>query len=88
MTSNTRDQRKSDLLQVLRKIQRDGMPVESLDEQDQLVASGLIDSMAILQIVLYLEANYSMDFSTRGVDPVQLGTIGNILDMIEKDTKG
>jgi acyl carrier protein len=87
MTNGTREQQKTELLHFLRTIQKAGMPVESLGEQDRLVASGLIDSMAILQIVLYLESTYSMDFSTRGVDPEQLGSIGNILDMIEKDTK-
>ena len=83
--SEMRAQRKRDLLRFLRSIQRAGMPVESIGEQDRLVATGLIDSMAVLQIVLYLEQNYGMDFSVLGVDPEQLGTIGNILDLIERN---
>jgi acyl carrier protein len=81
--SELRAQRKRDLLRFLRSIQRAGMPVESIGEQDRLVATGLIDSMAVLQIVLYLEQSYGMDFSELGVDPEQLGTLGNILDLIE-----
>jgi acyl carrier protein len=50
-----------------------------------MVASGLIDSLAILQIVSYLESTHDIDFSLRGVDPEQLGSIGNILDLIEKE---
>ena len=83
--SEVRAQRKRDLLRFLRSIQTAGMPVESIEEQDRLVATGLIDSMAVLQIVLYLEQSYGMDFSELGVDPEQLGTIGNILDLIERN---
>jgi acyl carrier protein len=83
--NTTREQRKSDLLRFLRTIQKAGLPVESLGERDRLVASGLIDSLAILQIVSYLETNYGIDFSVRGVDPEQLGSIGNILDLIEQE---
>jgi acyl carrier protein len=83
-TATTRDQRKQDLLQFLRSIQKAGMPVETVQEHERLVATGLIDSMALLQIVLYLEQSYGIDFSELGVDPVQLGTIGNILDLIER----
>ncbi len=63
------------------------MPVESLADDDRLVASGLIDSFAILQIVTYLETTYGMDFSIRGVSPEELGSIGNILDFIEQEQK-
>jgi acyl carrier protein len=84
MTATTRAQRKEGLVHFLGGIQKAGMPVESLGEQDRLVASGLIDSMALLQIVLYLEQSYGMDFSVLGVDPEQLGTIGNILDLVER----
>ena len=83
--SEMRAQRKRDLLRFLRSIQKAGMPVDSIGEQDRLVAAGLIDSMALLQIVLYLEQSYGMDFSALGVDPEQLGTIGNILDLIEQN---
>jgi acyl carrier protein len=81
--SAAREQRKSELFRFLRTIQKAGLPVESLGERDRLVDSGLIDSLAILQIVSYLEEAYGIDFSIRGVDPEQLGSIGNILDLIE-----
>lgn len=83
--SAQREQRKTDLCRFLHGIQKAGMPVESLSESDRLVASGLIDSLAILHIVTYLETTYGIDFSVRGVDPEQLGSIGNILDLIEQE---
>lgn len=80
-----RKERKGNLLAFLQTIQKAGRPIGGLGESDRLVASGLIDSLAILQIVTYLENTYGIDFSLRGLDPEQLGTIGGILDFIEED---
>lgn len=82
-----REARRQALLTFLRTIQKAGKPVESLSDTDRLVASGLIDSLAILQIVTYLEATYGIDFSLRGVSPEELGSIGGILDLIEQEKK-
>ncbi len=84
--NETRGERREGLVQFLRKIQKAGVPIETLSDRDGLVASGLIDSLAILEIVMYLENNYGIDFSIRGVDPEELGSIGNILDLIEQAT--
>ncbi|MDQ3120497.1 MAG: hypothetical protein M3Q89_13190 [Verrucomicrobiota bacterium] len=78
-----REARKGNLLCFLQTIQKAGRPIGGLAEGDRLVASGLIDSLAILQIVTYLESEYELDFSMSGVDPEQLGSIGGILDFIE-----
>ena len=83
--SAAREGQKQDLLAFLGTIQKAGRPIDSLAESDRLVASGLIDSLAILQIVTYLESTYSIDFAMRGVDPEQLGTVGGILDVIEQE---
>ena len=81
-----REERKRELLAFLRSIQKAGRPVESLADDERLVRSGLIDSLAILQIITFLEEKYSIDFAAAGVDPEQLGSIGGILDVIELQT--
>ena len=83
--SPRREERKEKLLAFLRTIQKAGLPIDTLGEKEPLVASGLIDSLAILQIVTYLESTYDIDFSIRGVDPEQLGSIGGILDLIDQE---
>lgn len=83
--NTAREERKEKLLGFLGTIQKAGRPIDNLGEGDPLVASGLIDSLAILQIVTYLETTYDIDFSLRGVDPEQLGSIGGILDLIEQE---
>lgn len=83
--SEKREQQRQSFVNFLRTIQKAGLPVENLSDSDKLVASGLIDSLAILQIVVYLENTYDINFSSNGFDPEQLGSIGNILDLIEKE---
>ncbi|MCX8091276.1 MAG: acyl carrier protein [Verrucomicrobiae bacterium] len=80
-----RAEHRRQLVEFLRTIQKAGVPVESLRDEDRLVASGLIDSLAILQIVAWLETTYGIDFSVRGVSPEELGSIGGILDVIEQE---
>ena len=79
-----RQQRRDGLVRFLRTIQKPNRSVDRLGDEEALLAVGLIDSLAILQIVLYLEETYGIDFSAGGVDPEQFGTIGNILDLIDR----
>lgn len=83
--TGTREQRREALKAFLRTIQKPNLPIDRLGEEDGLVASGLIDSLAMLQIVLYLESTYGIDFSTIGVDPERLRSMGSILDLIEQE---
>jgi acyl carrier protein len=83
MTGN-RAQRREDLIRFLRTIQKPNRSVDRLGDGDAMLAVGLIDSLAILQIVLYLEQTYGIDFSGSGVDPEHFATIGGILDLIDR----
>ena len=80
-----RPRRRQDLLDFLRTIQRPEYPLDEVEEDTSLVASGLIDSLALLQIVAYLEEAYGIDFATRGVDPEDLRSVGSILDLIARE---
>jgi acyl carrier protein len=72
------------LRQYLRTIQKPGVSVESLGLDDPLVASGLLDSLAIMQIVVWLEESYGIDFAASGFDPERLATMGSIVELIEQ----
>jgi acyl carrier protein len=82
--SGEREQWHTDLVGFLRTIQKPNKPVESLGPNDSLVASGLIDSLATLQIVVYLETTYHINFAEQGVDPERLASMAGILDLIEE----
>ena len=80
----SRASRAAALLAFLRTIQKPGAPIEMVDEDVSLVEAGLIDSLAVLEIVGYLEATYGLDFAEAGIDPGDLATIGGILDLIDR----
>jgi len=80
-----REQRKQELIDFLRTIQRPDYPHAAIDEQSGLVESGLIDSLALLQIVTYLEQTYGVDFSERGIDPEDLRSVHSIIELIARE---
>ena len=82
--SASREQLLADLKQFLRTIQKPNRPVESVGIDERLVASGLVDSLAIMQIVVYLEEQYGIDFAASGFDPDRLATMGSIVELIEE----
>ena len=82
--SKQREQWLVDLKHFLRTIQKPNRPVESVGVDERLVASGLVDSLAIMQIVVYLEEEYGIDFAASGFDPDRLATMGSIVDLIEQ----
>lgn len=82
----SRAARKADLLRFLQTIQRPDAPAPAdgaLDEHTSLVDAGLIDSLAVIQIVSYLEEAHGIDFRTAGLDPENLRSIAGILDLIQ-----
>jgi acyl carrier protein len=82
--SEKREERFQELVGFLRTIQKPDKPIDSLSRDDNLVSSGLIDSLAIIQIVVHLENTYGIDFAATGIDPERLATISSLLDLIEE----
>lgn len=80
----SRDDNKRRLIAFLETIRRPEAGLDTIDERDGLVTSGLIDSLALLEIITFLEVEFGLDFSATGVDPDQLGSIAEILDLVER----
>lgn len=79
-------QKKQELIDFLHSIQRPDYPHDGIDETSSLVESGLIDSLALLQIVTYLEQTYRIDFAERGIDPGDLRSVQSILELIARES--
>jgi acyl carrier protein len=81
-----RERHKQALIEFLRTIQRPDYPLDAIDDESSLVESGLIDSLALLQIVTYLEQTYRVDFNERGIDPEDLRSVSSILELIGRES--
>jgi len=79
------EQRKTALIDFLRTIQRPDCPLQEIDGDLSLVESGLIDSLALLQIITYLEQTYGIDFREKGIDPGELRSVNAILEFIGRE---
>ena len=71
------------LLAFLETIRRPGVPLSAMGDGANLVQAELVDSLAILQLIEFLETEFGVDFTATGLDPVQLTTIPGILDLLE-----
>lgn len=79
-----RDETRTRLLAFLDTIRRPEVPLSVVEGSESLVASGLIDSLALLEIIAFLESEYALDLAIIGFDPIRLGTVPGILDLIEE----
>ncbi len=59
-----------------------GEAVESLSEDQPLITSGLLDSVATLKLVLYLEEQFKITIDTADIADGQLDTIRSIAALI------
>jgi len=79
----SRSLHQKELIEFLHSIQRPDAPLGEIDEHAHLVDSGLIDSLAMIEIIGFLESRHGIDFAETGVDPDELGSVSHILDLIE-----
>lgn len=82
-----RQRHRERVLDFLRTIQKPDRPLDTVAETDSLVESGLIDSLALLEIVAFLEEQYRIDFAAIGLEPEQLTSVSGILDLIEREAQ-
>lgn len=75
------------VLEFLRTIQKPDRPLDRVAETDSLVEAGLIDSLALLEIVAFLEEQYRIDFVATGLEPELLTSVSGILDLIERERR-
>ena len=80
-----REQRRAELVAFLRTIQRPDCPIDGIADDANLVDAGLIDSLATLEIVNYLESAYGLDLAESGVDPAEIVSINGVLALIERE---
>ena len=82
MNDTERTEARAAIIEFLEAIRRPEQLLASIGDDDALVDSGLIDSLAVLEIVAFLESEFSLSFRDSGVDPARLASVNSILDLI------
>ena len=73
---------RDELIEFLRTVARPDGDVDSIADTDNLMDSNIIDSLAIIQIVMYLETDHQLDVGA--IDPTQLVSIAGILGVLDQ----
>ncbi len=82
-----RQQQHEHLVGFLNTVARPGFQVDGVDDDTNLIDAGIIDSFALIQVILYLEQEYDLRLQALGIDPVDLGTIDGILAAIARSSE-
>ena len=54
------------------------------DDNDSLIKSGRLDSLAVTKIVMFLESSFGVDFARVEFDPERLDSVAEIEAVIEE----
>jgi acyl carrier protein len=78
---------REELIGFLNTVARPGCQVNRMDDDTNLIDAGVIDSLAAVQIILYIEQNYDVNLQSQRIDPNDLGTINGILAAITRSSE-
>jgi acyl carrier protein len=57
---------------------------QPLNDQTALLGTGLLDSLAVIQLMVYLGTEMGIHVEDEDFTPENLGTIGQLLDFVER----
>jgi acyl carrier protein len=61
-----------------------GEDPSALTETTPLLSSGILDSLATLNLVSFLEERYGLEFEAADTDPSRLGTLADITSLVTR----
>jgi len=79
--------KRENLLCFLDTVARPDQRIHDVADDVNLIDSGLIDSFALIQIILYLEEQFGLNIRRDGIDTGDLVSVAGILGAIERTEK-
>ena len=67
------------VIAFLDSVARPGCEIGAVSDTENLFDQGIMDSFALVQIIVFLEQQYAVQLHTLGIDPADLGTIAGII---------
>jgi methoxymalonate biosynthesis acyl carrier protein len=75
------DQSRLMLIEFLRTIARLNSSFDNLGDDDNLIDAGIIDSLAVIHIIVFLESEYGIRLGASNISPADFMSINSILDL-------
>lgn len=73
---------RENVIDFLRTIARPDSDLDSVGDEENLVENGVVDSLAVVQMVVYLETEHQLDVGM--IDPSELISIQGIMNVISR----
>lgn len=73
---------RENVIDFLRTIARPDSDLDSVGDEENLVENGVVDSLAVVQMVVYLETEHQLDVGV--IDPSELVSIQGIVNVISR----
>lgn len=73
---------RENVIDFLRTIARPDSDLDSVGDEENLVENGVVDSLAVVQMVVYLETEHQLDVGV--IDPSELVSIQGIMNVISR----
>ncbi len=83
MNASLDDATRRELIAYLRTIAHPGRDVDGIGDEINLFETGVLDSLAVIEIIEYLEQKHGLDFARRGLQPADLTTLEAMLRLIK-----
>jgi acyl carrier protein len=71
----------------LQQLLTQNMDTQEFSDTDSLFLSGRIDSFSLMQLVMHLEENYQIDFSSVHFEAPLLNTVADIAAFIQEHSR-
>lgn len=73
----------NDLKEYILKEFLPGEDAENLDNDTPLIASGILDSLATLKLVVFLESKYKIKIAPHETQEEYIGSISQIVELVQ-----
>lgn len=72
----------------IRLILRENLHISPQSEGDELLASGMIDSLGLVEVVVLLEKEFSIQVRMDDLDPENFRTLSSIAGLVRRELGG
>jgi acyl carrier protein len=78
---------RAELIRFLGTIARSGQTLEGVADDQNLIDAGVLDSLAMVQVIVHLEQAHGVDLRMGSIDPAELSSVSGILKVIDAARK-
>lgn len=77
----------SEIGKTIRTYIQNNLMVAELDDSDSFLDTGIIDSLGIVDLMLFLESEYGIKVKSKDISPENFDSVERLVDFVIKSTE-